>query len=1049
MSLLSRISLANRKLVALVTLLLVVLGVYAASSLKQQLLPNLSFPAVTVMATYPGAAPEVAEEQVTVPIENAVKGVTGVESMTSTSQQGSVTVTLSFDYDTDIDDATGDIQEALSKITSQLPDGVDPQVLTGSTGDMPTMTLAATSDGDQKALAAALENDVVPALQAVDGVNEVSVSGTRDQVITVTPDDDADTSSIVSALSTLGGTSSAGSITADGRNLSLAVGKSVTSLDQIKNLWISRATTQTVASPAAAALGGTAKTPEPVQLKDLATVALTDAASTSITRTDGKPSLGLSITMDHDGSSSSVSDDVRGKLAGLEEDLGDGAKLTVVSDSGPQVKDSVNGLLEEGGLGLLMAIVVIVIFLRSARSTLVTAISIPLSLLVALTVLWLRDYSLNILTLGGLTIAVGRVVDDSIVVLENIKRHLGYGEDRRHAITTAVREVASAVTSSTLTTVAVFLPIAFVSGLVGELFGAFSITVTVAMLASLLVSLTVVPVLAYWFLKAPVIREDPETYRERVEAEERQGLLPRLYLPVINWSVRHRKSVLAAAIVLLVGTVGMSTALKTSFIGDSGSDSISVSQTLPAGTDLTSTDKAAQQVEAVLGTIDGIASYQVTIGSSGGGLFGSAGGSNRISYTIILADDADAGTVEDALKAKAAGIDGAGEITVGGGGGGGLGSSTIDISVQAGDDAALEKATAQIETAMTGVAEVKDVTSDLSASAPQISIVPKGEEAAAYGLSDQTIVSALRTAVQGTTATQVSLDGTQHDVIVKADAAAPDSLAEIKAIKISTATGAVRLDKVATVTQVDGPVQRVRSDGDRTNTVSATPVGEDTGAASSAVQTALKGLTLPAGATYETGGVTSDQNEAFSQLILAILVAIGLVFLILVAVFGSIRQTMILLVSIPFAFVGALALLLVTGTPLGVAALIGILMLIGIVVTNAIVLMDLINQYRERGMGVAEAVVEGGLRRLRPILMTALATIFALIPMALGVTGSGGFISQPLAVVVIGGLVSSTLLTLVLIPVLYTMVENRREKRALRKAAASAPAPEPDLVPVG
>ncbi|BBH70448.1 hydrogenase expression protein [Actinoplanes sp. OR16] len=1004
MSLLSRLSLTNRKLVALVTVLLVALGVYATSSLKQQLLPDLSFPAVTVVASYPGAAPEVVEEQVTVPLEDAVEGIDGVESMTSTSTQGSAVVLLSFAFGTAIDDAAGDIEQAVSKISRQLPADVDPQVMTGSTGDMPTMVLAATSDGDQRALAAKLRSDVVPALQAVDGVNEVSVSGTRDQVVTVTPAKPSETQAIITALTGLGGTQSAGSITSDGKDLSLAVGTSVTSVEQVENLWL----------------------PGPVRLEDVATVRLADAAGTSITRTDGRPSLGVSITMDHGGSSASISSDVRDQLDELQGDLGNGARLTVVSDSGPQVRESVNGLLEEGALGLLMAIVVILLFLRSARSTLVTAVSIPVSLLIALTVLWSRDYSLNILTLGGLTIAVGRVVDDSIVVLENIKRHLAYGEPRRAAILTAVREVSSAVTSSTLTTVAVFLPIAFVSGFVGELFGPFSITVTVAMVASLLVSLTIVPVLAYWFLPAP----KTGVTREQVEAEERHGFLPRVYLPVIAWSVRRRKTVLAGAALLLVATVAMAGSLKTSFLGDSEQQSLSITQELPPGTDLASQDEAATKVEKVLATTEGVESYQVVIGSTGGFL----GGGGGISYTVNLAEGADAAAVEDALS----GFD---DLTVGSGGAG-LGGTDIEVSVRASDDDVLTKATEQVEQALTAVTEVTGVTSDLSASAPQISIVPKGEAAARYGVTDQTIVSTLRTAVQGVTTSRVGA----NDVVVKAAAPAPDSLAEVKALTVMTPTGPVRLDKVATVTQVDGPVQRGRADGDRTNTVTATPVGDDTGAAGSAVTAALDGLTLPAGASYETGGVTAQQDEAFGQLFLAIVAAIALVFLILVAVFRSIRQTLILLVSIPFAFVGAVALLLVTGTPMGVAALIGVLMLIGIVVTNAIVLMDLINQYRDRGMTVTEAVVEGGLRRLRPILMTALATIFALVPMALGITGSGGFISQPLAVVVIGGLVSSTLLTLVLIPTLYTMVESRRD----RKRPLPVPGePERELEPVG
>ncbi|GAA1611398.1 efflux RND transporter permease subunit [Actinoplanes couchii] len=1020
MSIFARLSLANRKLVAIVAALVVALGCYAAASLKQQLLPDLSFPAVTVSAAYPGAGPEVVEQQVTVPIEDAVGNLTGVESMSSTSRQGSTLVMLSFAFGTDIDDASAQVTQALAK--ARLPQDVDPQVMTGSTGDMPTMTLAATGT-----TAEALNSHVVPALQAVDGVNEVSVSGAREQTVTVTPAKPADTQAIATALSTLGGTSAAGSITSDGRDLSLAVGSAVTSLDQIKNLWITSGTT-------------------PEQLKDIAAVELTDAPATSITRTNGEPSLGVSLTMDHGGSSSAISTDVRDLLPDLTKQLGDGAALTVVSDNGPAVKESVDGLLEEGALGLLMAVLIIVMFLRSARSTLVTAVSIPLSLLIALIALWAGDYSLNILTLGGLTIAVGRVVDDSIVVLENIKRHLGYGEDRRDAVITAVREVASAVTSSTLTTVAVFLPIAFVSGMVGELFGSFSITVTVAMLASLLVSLTVVPALAFWFLKAPKDSAgvDPDEYRQRVEAEERQGRLQRMYLPVINFSVRRRKTVLGIAGALLILTVFMAGGLKTSFIDSDEATSLSVTQTLPPGTDLTTTDKAAQQVEKVVADLDGVESYQVTIGS-GGNFFGGAGGGNSVSYTLNLAEDASATEVSDTLSAAVGKITGAGEISVGSAGGG-FGGSDIEVSVTADDDATLKTATAAVADTLAGVTEVTGVSSDLSESAPQISIVAKGEAAARAGLTDQAIVSSLRQAVQGSTVTRVTLDGSEHEVVVTTGADAPTSLAQVKALTLMTATGPVRLDKVATVTQVDGPVQRTRIDGDRTNTVTATPVGDDTGAASTAVQTALDGLELPAGASYEMGGVTSQQDEAFVQLGLAIVIAIALVFLILVAVFRSIRQTFVLLVSIPFAFVGAIALLLVTDTALGVAALIGILMLIGIVVTNAIVLMDLINQYRERGMSVTEAVVEGGLRRLRPILMTALATIFALLPMALGITGAGGFISQPLAVVVIGGLVSSTLLTLVLIPVLYTMAESRRDRATTRPEPAPA---EPELVTIG
>ncbi|WP_406432380.1 efflux RND transporter permease subunit [Streptomyces sp. NBC_00631] len=1057
MSWLSRLSLANRKLAALITLLVIALATYAIPSLKQQLLPDLSFPAVTVTATYQGASPDVVEEQVAKPIEDAVKSVDSVQTMTSTSRTGSATVLLQFDFGADTDAKANEVQQALDKSTVKLPDGVDPQVVTGGTGAQATITLAATSDADQQQLANDLSDKVEPELKAVDGVNQVTVSGETDQVVTITPDSDKlekaglTVQSIKSALTSNGTTSAGGSVDSDGKSLSIETGGSITSVRQVEDLWLTSSsgssTSTTSGSGAGAASGmgggftgstGTTSTgsgsQNPVQLKDVASVKIQDADATTLTRTDGKESLGISVTMDHDGSSVSISDDVRAKIPELEKSLGHHAKLTVISDNGPQVSKSVNGLLEEGILGVLMAIIIIVMFLRSIRSTLVTAVSIPLSLLIALIALWIEDYSLNVLTLGALTMAVGRVVDDSIVVLENIKRHLGYGEDKRTAVLTGVREVATAVTSSTLTTVAVFLPIGLVSGIVGELFSPFSVTVTVAMVASLVVALTIVPVLAYWFLKPPkeAAGKEPEQFRAHVEEEERNGRLQRVYVPVIEWATRRRKSVLGLAVVLLVVTFSMVTGLKTSFLGDSGSGSLSVTQTMPAGTSLNGTSQAAKKVEEVLAGADGVDSYQVTIGSAGG-FFSTGSVADSATYSIALKDDADSTEVEDSLRGKFDELHGVGDLTFGSTTGFGT-SSDVEVTLKGDDNAALATASDRVVTALKKVDEVTAVTSDLSQEAPQITVRAKGEAAAEHGLTESSIASSVAEAVQGSTVTQITVDGTQRDVVVRTASDAPNSVSELRALKISTSSGDIRLDAVATVQQTEEPVERSRVDGTESVTVSATPVGDNTGAASRAVEDAVKKADLPSGVSYEMGGITSSQSDAFTQLALAIVAAIAIVFLVLVAVFRSIRQTLILLVSIPFAATGAIALLRVTGTPLGVAALIGLLMLIGIVVTNAIVLMDLINQYRAQGMGIPEAVREGGSRRLRPILMTALATIFALTPMALGITGSGGFISKPLAVVVIGGLFSSTVLTLILIPTLYTMVETRRERRAGRRA---------------
>jgi hydrophobic/amphiphilic exporter-1 (mainly G- bacteria), HAE1 family len=714
-----------------------------------------------------------------------------------------------------------------------------------------------------------------------------------------------------------------------------------------------------------------------------------------------------------------------------------------VFDQAPFVEKSIESLTTEGALGLIMAVIVILVFLLSVRSTLVTAVSIPLSVLVALIVLWIGDYSLNLLTLGALTIAIGRVVDDSIVVLENIKRHLGYGEDRRTAILTGVREVAGAVTASTLTTVAVFAPIALVGGFVGQLFAPFAITVTVALLASLLVSLTVIPVLAYWFLKPARAGA-----REAAEARELRSPLQRAYLPVIRFATRRRWTTVAVGLVVLIGTFGLASRLETNFLDQSGQNTLSVTQEMPVGTSLAVTDKAAEQVEGVLRATPEVKSYQVTVGGGPmSSLFG-GGGANSANYSITLTDGHDAVEVGDLLRDKLGALGGAGEITVGSDSGGGVNANELQVVVKAADQKALEAATAQVRDALTATSGLTDVTSSAAESVPRLDVTVDRVAAGRHGLTESAIAQSVSAAFRGAPLGQLPVDNAQQTVLLRFGSA-PLTIEQVRALPITTPTGVVKLDQVADATQLDGPVQITRVDGERSVTVSGTATGVSLGAATSALTGRLDGLTLPGGATYEIGGASAQQADAFADLGLAVLAAIAIVFLIMVTTFRSLVQPLILLVSIPFAATGAVALLLATGTPLGVPALIGMLMLVGIVVTNAIVLMDLINQYRDQGMSVQDAVVEGGRRRLRPILMTAVATIFALIPMALGLTGEGGFISQPLAIVVIGGLLSSTLLTLVLVPTLYTMVERTKERRRERRENRARPVesaePEPAM----
>ncbi|MFJ6198532.1 efflux RND transporter permease subunit [Micromonospora sp. NPDC092111] len=1023
MSLLARSSLANRGLVALIAVVTAAFGAFAVPSLKQQLLPSLEFPGAFVVAVYPGASPEIVESQVTEPIENSLQSISGLEKVVSTSREGSATVSVQFAFGTDVDDVANKMQTALSRIDAQLPAEVDPQVITGSTDDLPAVVLAATGGGDEQALADKLRATVVPELEGIDGVRSVSVTGTRDQVVTIIPNPakfaaaKLAPTAIATALKTNGVAVPAGAVVDGTRALPVQVGAPVTTLDELRGI----------------VLTSTAPKTAPVRLGDVATVEQQLAPASALTRTNGKESIGVQVTASPDGNAVRISHDIRDRLDDLRS--ASGAELTIVFDQAPFVEKSIESLTTEGLLGLLMAVVVILVFLLSVRSTLVTAVSIPLSVVVALLALWIGDYSLNLLTLGALTIAVGRVVDDSIVVLENIKRHLEYGEPKRDAIVVAVREVAGAVTASTLTTVAVFAPIALVGGFVGQLFAPFAITVTVALLASLLVSLTVIPVLAYWFLKPPRDGVD-DAVRRAAEEKELRSPLQRAYLPAIGFATRTRRTrwiTVAVGILVLFGTFGLAQKLETNFLDDSGQDTLSISQKLPAGSGLAATDQAARRVEEVLGRTDGVETYQVTAGGSDRPWEG-GGGNNTARWSVALGGDTDAKEMKRVLRAEfdKLGPD-AGELSFDAGQGGASGNQ-LEVVVQAADQETLNRAAEEVRSAMAGTPGVEDVATSLADRVPRVDVTVDRLAAARVGLSEAAVGQLVAQAYRGSPLGRVTLDGGQQDVVLRSTVDPPLTVEQLRALPV----GPVKLDAIAEVTQGDGPQQVTRIDGERSVSVTGTATGSNLGATTQKLTKRLDGIDLP-GATITVGGASAQQQDAFGDLGLAVLAAIAIVFLIMVATFRSITQALILLISIPFAATGAIGLLLATGTPLGVPALIGVLMLVGIVVTNAIVLLDLVNQYRAQGMGVTEAVVEGGRRRLRPILMTAVATIFALLPMALGLTGEGGFISQPLAVVVIGGLLSSTLLTLVLVPTLYTMVERTKESLGGRRARRRGP----------
>ena len=1029
MHLFSVFSLRNRALIALITIVIGIFGGLALTSFKQELIPSLSLPSVFIVTSYPGASPDVVNTDVSTPIESALQGIENLDSTTATSNTSASTVTASFAYGTDIATSEQRVQLALDRIKTRLPSSVTPQVITFSLSDFPVIQLAVTSDMDANTLASKLSTLTVTNLKQLKGVSDVSLLGAASQRVTITPDaakltaDGLSIQSIKTALAANGTLLASGSITEDSKTLTVQSGSRIATTDEIAALPL---------------LGARALTPPTIA--DVATVAVVNDPTTGYSSVNGKPAVTLNITKSAAGNTVTVSQIVRGDIPALEKQLGSNTKFTVVADQAPSITQSIDSLAQEGLLGLIFAVVIILVFLFSVRSTIVTAISIPVSVLITFIGMQASGYTLNVITLAALTIAIGRVVDDSIVVIENIKRHIGFGEEKLPAILAGVREVSTAVTASTITTVAVFLPIALVGGLTGELFRPFALTVTMALLASLFVSLTIVPVLAYWFLGNRKV-EHKHGGGEATEPVEQVTRLQKVYLPVIRWTLKFPAIVLVAALVVLAGSGFLATSLKTNFIGNSGQNTLTVTQTLPLGTSLEAQDAASKEVEAILGNVKGVNTVLLTIGSGGSSLRAAFSGSGSSTFSITTNPDADQAKLQAAVAAELKKITGKGELAVATAQGG-FASSNIEVDITAGSDADLRQASEAILARVKTLSVVARASSNLSASLPYIAVQIDRAKAAADGLSEVQVGGIVTQAMNPSATGSVVIDGKTLSIYVN-NTSAPTTAAELKAFSIPTAKGTVPLSDLATIATVNGPSSVTTIKGLRSATLTVTPSTDNTGSASAIVTAAVAKAKLPASATATLGGVTTQQGDSFKQLGLALLAAILIVYVVMVATFKSLRQPLLLLVSIPFAATGAIALQVISGVPLGVASLIGVLLLIGIVVTNAIVLVDLINQYRTRGMKVTEAIINGSSRRLRPILMTAIATIFALLPLGIGLTGHGGFISQPLAIVVIGGLVSSTLLTLIVLPVLYYLVEGAKERRTDRRVAKAALVTDP------
>lgn len=1007
----------SMKNVAAVFIMIAILmggGLYSASTLKVENMPDVSFPVVLISTTYQGPPKDVMEE-VTKPIEDKVANIEDLDSLTSTSSDNVSTIIVQFKQNVDTDKKKQDLESLVQEV--KLPATADrPKVSTFGFASIPAYYLAIYADNgmSQTELDQLYEDKIKPGFESMPGIDHLDSIGSRETTMDIQLDADAlnsfgltpaqVTNSLRSALSN----GPIGSVEFDGNTKMARV---TGDLDSLYNLEQMELTT------------GNGST---ITLKEIAKIkAVTD--STFNARLDGKPAIGVHLYKTKSANAVEFSNDTD-KLIGQWQQSMPGVTFKAVYNSADEVKESVTGMLKEGISGALLASLMILLFLRNVRMTLIVLVSIPLSILITLLMMSQLHITLNIMTLGGMFIAVGRVVDDSIVVIENIYSALQKAHERNESvIKLATKQVSMAITSSTLATVGVFAPIGMVSGIAGEFFRPFAITLACALLASLLVALTVIPMMA----KLLVIRGGKITHHD----ENKRGPVQAFYEKVLKWSLTHRiKTLVISGLLLVVTLATVMPNLAVSFMPNSQSERQMYFQIkLPYETSFDSNDQQTKQIEAML---------RDAKDSSGEPLFtyvealvGYGGKTDQVAYEsevyTEVNEKADPDKVKDEYKTLILNeLPKGSEVTPKtlAGGGGGVSSTDFSYALKGDDQKQLENAAAIVKEKMKEFPELTEVEDSLSDSKTEVEINVDQQKARAFGLSASTIRDTARSWIQKDQLGDLHFDNLLYKTTVELAKDDKNSLAKIGRIPLKSSNGnTVYLNEVAKITEKQAPASLQRDSRVQVVTITAKINDVNKSGVSNKVSAALNATELPDGVSREVKGVTADIQESFSQLFVAMGAAVCIVYLVMVLAFGNAGAPFAILFSLPFAAIGGLIALLLTGESLNITSLIGFMMLIGIVVTNAIVLIDRAQQLRHEGYTVRHALVEAGMVRLRPIIMTAGATIVALIPLALGFT-KGTLISKGLAVVVIGGLTTSTILTLVVVPVVYELIEAIKNK---------------------
>ena len=1054
MAWITKLALSRRSVTALAIVLVLAAGIFTYRTLPVELFPEIEFPLITVTTFYPSANPEAVAREVTEPIENVMASLDGLESIQSFSSENRSIILANFEFGTDMTDAESNLSSSVSGLN--FPDGVgDPIVGRINPDSFPVLQLSITGERELIELQELLESRILPAISTVEGVFRVEVVGDveRQAQIVVDPvrmrEKGLSLFQVSQALRENSVAFPGGAISdARGQILPIKTTSSYESLDDLRNLVVGFSPSAMTGPGAAAPTSAPPTPPSPVTLGEIADVSLSASSATSISRTNGKPSIGISIIKDPDANTIDVTTAVLDRL----EDVGElpaGVEMVTVSNDGPIIESQINTLEREAILGLILAVSVVFIFfltlrpnaiigiLTTLRPTVVIGLSIPLSIFTGVLLMNWQGLALNFMTLGGLAISVGRVVDDSIVVLENVYRNIQGGKERWRAALDATVEVGPAITASTLTTIVVFVPLAFIQGLVGAFFFPFAITVSFALIASLVVALTAVPVLGAYLLREGDL---PEGVGEGDDLLEQETWLQRVYTPILRWALGHKALTLVAAIVVTLASLSIVGFIPVNLFEGGGERFANIDMAMPPGTPADVTLAELSNVESQIAPYSEV--YISTVGSPSAS-FGAnvPSGFNQSNTFVRIKEDAPEDIMaswRDALEGVEGRTINITEVS------NGPPTAGLEVSVTGNDYADISAVTLELMAELETVAGVENVTSNVSEARDEIVVNVDPERAASIGLSAQQVAFQVNQFFVGQSVTRVQTENGAVDVNLSVDSTGVSDVESVGALAIAGPLGVSSLREIADVQILPGPVTITRTDGLRSASVTGSITSDDAQAVGIEIQEKIDALNLPPGVEVTSGGVFQQIAEGFQTIFIAMAVGIALVYLVMVASLGSLRNPFVIVTSLPLAIIGAMFALLITGRSLGLPAMMGILMLIGVVVTNAIVLITFVEQLRQRyGMSVYEALITGGRIRLRPILMTAITTSMALLPLATFVEDEGGIIGAQLATVVIGGLVSSTALTLVVVPVVYMLMNDSIPNLLRRITGRGNDAPQP------